>query len=183
MVNFTANSTVKLLLALAALGVIFLTAFDSVAMQTSSSSTPSFKIPTKTVTKTVTTTVTTSCSSITGPAGRVYCGPLFELLSYSIVAHSNRASVKFLIMYTETEINSAQFYDQSTTYNLTCNSSSTKGTVFDQGQVVTCSGSRFSPPITTSDYSYGMAISANNPGDTELFLTQSWSASFLTVTP
>ena len=183
MLKISGNSTVKLLLALVALGFIFLTAFDSFANQPASTTLDS-KVLTKTVTQTatVTSTVTSSCHSITA-AGRVYCGPLFDLISYSIVAHSNSASVKFLAMYTETGIESAQFFDQGATFDLSCRSSGTSGSVFDQGQVVTCSGSGFSPAITASGYNYAMAISAYNPGDTELFLTQSWSASFLTVTP
>jgi len=170
----------KVLIALAALGFIILSAFDSTAIQ---ASTPNSKIKTVTKTETVTSTVTTACRSITGPAGRIYCGPLFELLGYSIVAHTNTASFRFLDMYTETLIDSAQFYDQSSTYSLTCRSSGITGNVFDLGQIVICSGSGFSPAITTSSFDYGMQLSVNNPGDTELFLTQSWSASFLTVTP
>jgi hypothetical protein len=178
----TIYSVAKLSIALFALTFLFVTAFDSVAMQ---ASTPGSKILTKTVTQTatVTTTLTSSCHSITGPAGRVYCGPLFDLLGYSIVAHSNTASVKLRVLYTETEVSSAQFFDQGTAYNLSCSSSSTEGSVFNGGQVVTCSASGFSPRITTTDYNYAMTINANNPGDTELFLTQTWSASFLTVTP
>jgi hypothetical protein len=181
MVKTSAYSVAKLSLALAALVFIFLTAFDSVGIQ---ASTPSSKIPIEiiTQTETVTTTVTSSCHPITGPAGRTYCGPLFDLLGYTIDAHNNSASVELRVMYTETEINSAQFSDQGTNYNLACRSSSTTGSVFDRGQVVTCSASGFSPPITRSDYNYAMSINANNPGDTELFLTQTWGASYLQVT-
>jgi len=180
MAKIAAYTIVKLFLALVAFAFIFWTSFDSLALQASTSGS---NVPAETVTRTVTTTVTSSCHSITGPAGRVYCGPLFDLLSYSIDAHSNTASVKVRVMYTETEISSAQFFDQGTTYNLTCSSSSTRGSVFDQGQVVICTGSGFSPPITKSDNDYAMSINANNPGDTELFLTQTWGASFLQVTP
>ena len=179
MAKIRTYSFAKLLLALVALGFIFLTAFGSISIQ---ASTPGTKVLYKTVTETVTTTETSSCHSITA-AGRFYCGALFDLLGYTINARSNTASVKFRVMYTETEISSAQFSDQGTTYNLTCRSASTTGTVFDKGQIVICSASGFSPRITVSGYDYAMSINANNPGDTELFLTQTWAASFLEVTP
>jgi hypothetical protein len=199
MVKVKVNSTLRLWLAIVGLGLVIWTAFGSLPFQASATgsnvlsstnthtktiyrSTTVFPGGTKTVTstKTVTTTVMTlsSCHSITGPAGRVYCGPLFDLLNYRIFAHDNRASVTMLILNSPTEIDSAQFFDQGVTYNLSCRPS-----VADQGQVVTCSSSGFSPPISTTAYDYAMSVSAHNPGDTELFLTQSWSASFLMVTP
>jgi hypothetical protein len=198
MVNVTAHSSLKLSLALVAIGFLIWSAFGSLPIQASTSgpnvlspainntktvyhSTTIYLGGTKTVTstKTVTTTVTTSsCHSITGPVGRVYCGALFDLLGYHIFADDNRAVVTLLILNSPTEIDSAQFLDLGVTYNLSCNSS-----VAEQGQVVICSASGFSPPISTSMFDYGMSVSAHNPGDTELFLTQSWSATFLTVTP
>jgi hypothetical protein len=139
---------------------------------------------TKTLTTTsdITTTSISSCTPITGPPGRVYCGPLFDILSYSIVAHNNSASVTLLILYTETAIDSAKFSNNGVSFDLSC-SSTTPGSTYLEGQVVNCSSSGFTPPITTSIPNVFMSVSAHNPGDTELFLTQSWGASFLTITP